>query len=485
MELPDEAVSYQYQSLLLPQAEEWTPAAEIRTRHYLNPLRLKDFLPRLMQAKSQVVAERESRTAPPEALPIHAGFIDLPQATLDGYRRKGEASDLGRILAHAGRLREQADRIIVLGAGGDSLGGRVLFRALKSTYHNELPSETRLGVPQLYFDGDNVDNDALQELLDLIQVSCVDPERREERWAVVAISRSGTDLETAAALRVFRRDAVEYYGLRSEWLEHLFVAITGPSGPLRQLFQADGRSDDDILTIPENVGSRFSVFTAAGLLPAALMGLDVRALLQGAASMTKRFLEEPFERNPALQLAAVNYLMTEELGKSVRVLSIWSKKLETLGTWYDHLVAESLGKQGRGPTPLSLVQTRDLHTRGQHHQEGPRDRFITNLVLKNPRTVPIALQMADHNEDGLNALARKGLPDLMTAALQGVNQAYWEVARPTADLILPALSEHAMGQLLQMLMLATVVEGRLMGVNPYSEPGFEVSRRNMMALLKS
>ena len=341
---------------------------------------------------------------------IHSGFIDLPQATLDAYRRKGEASDLGRILAQAAHLREQADRVIVLGAGGDGLGGRVLFKALKSSYHNELPPETRLGIPHLYFEGDNVDNDALQELLDLIQVSCVDPERREERWAVVSISRSGSDLETAAALRVFRRDAVEYYGLRSEWLEHLFVAITGPSSPLRQLFKADGHQDSDILTIPENVGSRFSVFTAAGLLPAALMGLDVRALLQGAASMTKRFLEEPFERNPVLQFAAVNYLMTEEMGKSLRILSLWSKKLEPLGTWYDHLVAESLGKQGRGPTPLSMIQTRDLHTRGQHHQEGPRDRYITNLVVKNPRTVPIAVQMADRNEDGLNALAARGCP---------------------------------------------------------------------------
>jgi glucose-6-phosphate isomerase len=484
MELPDEAVSYQYQSLLLPPGEEWTPAAEMRARHYLNPAGLKDLTQRLMLAKSQVAAEREARLAPADTLPIHSGFIDLPQATLDAHRRKGEASELGRILTHAGRLREQADRIILLGAGGDGLGARVLFRALKSTYHNELPPETRLGVPQIYFEGDNVDNDALQELLDLIQVSCVDPDRREERWAVVAISRSGTDLEMASALRVFRRDAVEYYGHHSEWLKHLFVAITGPSGPLRQLFLADGHAEDDILTIPENVGDRFSVFTAAGLLPAALMGLDVRALLQGAASMTKRFLEEPFERNPALQFAAVNYLMGQELNHPIRVLSIWSKKLEALGTWYDHLLCASLGKQGHGPTPLSIVETRDLHTRGQHHLEGPRDRYINNLVVKTPRTVPIALQMADRNEDGLNALARKGLPDLMTAAFKGANQAYGDVARPTADLILPTLSEHTMGQLLQMLMLATAVEARLMGLNPYSEPGFEVYRRNMMAVLK-
>ena len=127
------------------------------------------------------------------------------------------------------------------------------------------------------------------------------------------------------------------------------------------------------------------MFTPAGLLPAAVMGLDVRALLLGAAAMTQRFLEEPFERNPVLQFAAVNYLMTEECDKPLRVLSVWSKKLEALGLWYDQLLAESLGKQGRGPTPLTTVQTRDLHARGQQHQEGPRDRVINNLVVKTPQ----------------------------------------------------------------------------------------------------
>ena len=159
--------------------------------------------------------------------------------------------------------------------------------------------------------------------------------------------------------------------------------------------------------------------------------------------------------------------MAEELHKPLRVLSVWSKKLEGLGRWYDHLLAESLGKQGRGPTPLTVVQTRDLHARGQQHQEGPRDRVINNLIVKNLKSTPILVQMADHNEDELNAYSRKGLPDLTAATLKGVNQAYFDAARPTADLMMPALSEHAMGQLMQMLMLATVVEGRLMGVNPY------------------
>ena len=147
------------------------------------------------------------------------------------------------------------------------------------------------------------------------------------------------------------------------------------------------------------------------------MGLDVRALLLGAAAMTKRFLEEPFERNPVLQFAAVNYLMTEECHKPMRVLSVWSKKLEALGCGTISCCAESLGKQGRGPTPLTIVGTRDLHSRGQQHQDGPRDRLINNLVVKTARAVPILVQMADHNEDELNQYNRKSLPDILHATL--------------------------------------------------------------------
>jgi glucose-6-phosphate isomerase len=485
MELPDEVVSYQYQSLLAPAVEQWTPAAELRARHFLSGQRLKDLAPRLMQCRSQVAADREMRNVQTDNLPLDAAFIDLPQNTLDQYRRKGDASDLGKVLALANRLRQQTDRVVVLGAGGSSLGGRALFEALKSSYHNELPAETRMGTPAIYFAGDNFDNDALQDLLDLLQVTCVDPERREERWAVVAVSPSGDTTETGVALRVFRREATEYYGLHSEWLKDVFAAATGPTSKLRDLFLAHGHEDNDVLTIPEHVGGRYSVFTAAGLLPAALMGLDVRALLLGAATMTKRFLEDALERNPPLQYAGVNHLVYQDLGKPIRVLAVWSKKLEAVGQWYDHLLSESLGKQGRGPTPLTVVGTRDLHTRGQQHQDGPRDRVINNLILRSYKSVPIMVQMADHNEDELNAYSRKGLPDLIAAALQGVNEAYYDAARPTADLILPALSEHALGQLMQMLMLATVVEGRLMGVNPYGEPGVEVYRRNMTEILAS
>jgi glucose-6-phosphate isomerase len=485
MQLPDESLAYQYQSLLVPPVEDWTPAAELRTRHFLDPAALRSLTPRILQVRSQVAAERELRQVPPEMQPLDAGFIDLPQALLDNYRRKGETSDLGRILAMAARLRTQVDRVVILGIGGSYLGARALFEALRSAYHNELQPETRLGTPRIYFEGHNFDNDALQELIDLLQTTCVDPELREERWGAIVISKSGATLETAAAYRVFRREAAEYYGKSAERWRPLILPVTGATGKLRELCKADGYADEDIFTIPDNVGGRYSVLTAVGLLPAAVMGLDVRALLLGAAAMSRRFLDEPFERNSVLQYAAVNYLMTQELGKTTRVLAVWSKKLEALGGWYDQLLAESLGKQGRGATPLTTGQTRDLHSRGQQHQEGARDKVINNLVVKTARTAPIAIGMADRNEDELNALSRKTYPDLLDAALRGTNQAYADAARPAADLVVPALSEYTLGQLMQMLMLATVVEGRLMGVNPYGQPGVEAYKKNMRAILHS
>jgi glucose-6-phosphate isomerase len=484
MQLPDEAISYSYQSLLVPAKEAWTPAAELRAQHYLPSQALKDLMPRLLQVRSQVAAEREPRPVPPELAPIEAGFIDLPQKTLDQHRKQAESSTLGRVLSQAARLRDQCDRVVVMGIGGSCLGARTLFGALRSAYHNELSAEARLGIPRVYFEGSGADNDALQELLDLLQQTCVDPEIRGERWGGVVISKSGDTLETAAAFRALRREMMEYYGLHSPRRRELVVPVTGTSGKLRELCKADGYSDDDILTIPDDVGGRFSVFTPAGLLPAAIAGLDVRALLLGAAAMTRRFLEEPFERNPVLQFAGVNYLMTQQRDKPTRVLAIWSSKLEALGTWYDHLVASSLGKHGQGPTPLSVVHSRDLHTRGQQHQEGTRDKLITNLVVKTPRLPPIMVGMMDNNGDDLNQLNRKGLPDLSAAALQGVKQSYADAARPTAELLVPTASEHTMGQLLQMLMLATVVEGRLMGINPYGQPGEEAYRKPMWAVLK-
>jgi glucose-6-phosphate isomerase len=485
MQLPDEAITYQYQNALQSAGEEWTPVAELRLKHLLPGARLKTLAQQIVQVRSQVATERELQNPPPEMKPLHAGFIDLPQKQLDLHRRRGEASELGRILKIAGRVKDLVDRVIFLGVGGSYLGAKALCDALVHTYHNELPAKTRMGVPRIYFEGNNFDNDSLQDLLELLENSCVDSDIRDERYGIVVISKGGDTLETAAAFRTLRNEAVKYYGPHSDMWKQVIIPVTGPSGKLHDLARALGYGDDDLLIIPDNVGGRFSRFSAAGLLPAAIMGLDVRALLLGASSMTRRFLEEPFERNPVLQFAAVNYLMSEELGKPIRVLAVWSKRLESLGLWYDQLLAESLGKQGRGPAPITAVQTRDLHSRGQQHQEGARDKMTNHVVVKVPRTPPIMISMADHNEDDLNWLNRKGFPDFMAAAYRATVQATAEVARPSADIVLPVLSEHTMGQLMQMLMLATVIEGRLMGINPYGQPGVEAYKRHMKQILKS
>jgi glucose-6-phosphate isomerase len=503
MQLPDEAVAYQFQSLLGPLGEEWTPAAELRNQHFLPPSLLRDLVPRLLQVRGQIAAERDLKQVSPDLVldkgpgvskigfqtsvpePIEAGFIDLPQKQLDDFRRKGDMSILGRILALATRLRSQVDRVVVLGSGGFSFGARALFKALRSAYHNELPSDTRLGVPRIYFEGDSPDSDSLQELLDLLQTTCVDPQIREECWGVIVIGSSEGTLETMAALRAFRREAAEYYGLHSERLREVFVPVTGLVSRLRDYCRTEGFPEDALVPLPEDVGPRYSIFTPAGLLPAAVMDLDVRALLLGAATMTRRFLEEPFERNPVLQFAGVNYLMTTERHKLTRVLAVWSKKLEALGHWYDHLLTESLSKHGRGAMPLTVVQPRDLGGRGQQQLEGTRDQVVNNLVVRMPRQPAIMIGMADRNPDDLNQFNRKGLPDMTDAALRATTAACFDAARPTADLVLPALSEYTIGQLMQLLMLTTVVEGRLMGMNPYGQPYVEKYQKNLKALLKT
>ena len=485
MQLPDENIDYDFRRLVAPPSEPWTPLTELQDAHFLSPERLDALKASLTAVRGRVVAERDMQPTPGEASPPQAGFIDLPQKHLDAFRRKGEASELGRVLRLSARLRDNCDRVVLLGIGGSYLGAKALFDALCHTYHNELPAKMRMGKPRVYFEGNNADNDALQDLLELLENTCVEPELSEERWGVVVASKSGGTLETAAAYRAVRAEMAKYYGPKSEWLNQLVVPVTGPKGKLRDLALAEGVAADDILTIPNDVGGRFSVFTAVGLLPAAIMGLDVRAMLLGAAAMTKRFLEEPFDRNPVLQYAAVNHLMATEAGKTTRVMAVWSRKLESLGFWYDQLLSESLGKHGQGATPLTSVYSRDLHSRGQQHQDGKRDKVINNLFVRATKHPAILVGMADHNEDELNAISRKGIPDIQEAALQGTNQAYLDAARPTADIILPQLTEHTIGQLMQMLMLATVVEGRLAGINPYGQPGIEAYKRNMMAALKS
>jgi glucose-6-phosphate isomerase len=458
----------------------YDPSGVFLDRGGISRADLDRLAPRLNAARQEVLEDARlwasGGPVPKEKQPLDAGFFELPERLITEYRRDRAASELARLRSSADRLAESVDSVVVLGIGGSYMGARALLEACCHAYYNEVEPIMRRGRPRLYFEGNNVDNDALLDLVRLL-------ESRGDRWGIVVISKSGGTLETAAAFRILLRELRATLGAAGKEIGDFVVPVTGTSGKLFELAQA--LRCREIFEVPEGVGGRFSVLSAVGLLPAALLGLDLEKLLSGAAAMNDHFRTVPPERNLVLQYVGVCHLIEEQCGCVVRVLSTWGKRLEAFGLWYDQLLAESLGKQERGALPLTVVNTRDLHSRGQQHQEGRRDKLITNLVVDKPRGEPLAIGRSELDQDGLNELAERTLPDILAAALAGTNQAYRDDHRPTADLRLPRLDEYTLGQLFQMMMLATVVEGRLIGINPYGQPGVEAYKRNMNAILRS
>ena len=433
----------------------------------------------LTSIREEVLAEADlwasGGDVPEVKQPLDAGFHLLPNRLLDELAEKGDESELAQINATADRLSELVNRVVVLGIGGSYMGARALLEACCHPYYNQVAPTLRNGRPEVYFEGNNVDNDAAQGLLDLLAANT-------SNWGIVVISKSGGTLETAAAFRIFLRE-LQASLTDADELGKYVVPVTGTSGKLFDLATALGCPER--FPVPDGVGGRFSVLSAVGLLPAAIMGLDIEALLTGAAEMNEHFATASFEDNLVLRYVAAGHAMEEKHGADIRILSTWGKRLEAVGLWYDQLLAESIGKQERGAMPLTIVNTRDLHSRGQQHQEGKRDKYITNVIVKEGTREPLAIGESDNNQDQLNELASKTLPNILSAAIAGTNQAYREDNRPTADLVLPKLDEHTLGGLLQMLMLATVVEGRLLGINPYGQPGVEAYKKNMNAILRS
>lgn len=451
----------------------------------LPPQQVKSLADRLDAIRNDVFTDTEllrlGALIPKDKQPLDAGFIDLPRQYLQ-HDSAGDESLLREIDAAAAMFRDELDRVVVLGIGGSYMGARALFEALNHPYHNELNRTERGDIPRISFEGHNLDNDRLQGLLQLLRVHYTDREDVAHRWGVIVISKSGGTIETAAAFRILRLALEDYYGPDSLESLRYVLPITGEQGKLRDF--SKHRGYPYVFPVPDGVGGRFSIFTPVGLLPAAVLGLDIRMLLRGAADMTERFRTQPLGDNPVLDYVAVCHKMETELGLNIRVLSTWGSRLEAVGLWYDQLLSESLGKNELGATPITVVNTRDLHSRGQQHQEGRRDKLITNVIVESPRTESLELPTADNDSEDLNRFAGREIPSLLTAAIQGTNKAYHDVKRPTADIVLPKLDEYALGQLFQMLMLATVVEGRLIGVNPYGQPGVEAYKRNMMEILR-
>jgi glucose-6-phosphate isomerase len=442
--------------------------------------------PRLEAARREVLEVDQAlydarQPLPAEKDPLDHGFLELPERVLNSYKQQRHSSELGRMLKVAHHLREKVDRVVVLGIGGSYMGAKALMEACCDPYFNELSRGDRGSRPRMYFEGNNVDNDASQGLLKLLgggkPAKSVD-----ERWAIVVISKSGGTLETAVAFRQYLASLRSSCSDNAEQLRELVIPVTGKSGRLAEL--AAALRCPEVFAVPDGVGGRFSVFSPVGILPAAILGINVVELLEGAILMNEHFRTAPPEENMVLNFVGVGHLLETHRNATIRVLSVWAKALETFGLWYDQLFAESLGKQERGATPFSTVNTRDLHSRAQQHQEGRRDKLINNVIVDRWRCDPLAIARTNLDQDKLNEFASRTLPEIMSAAIAGTNQSYRDDGRPTTDIHLPQLREATFGQLLQMMMIATVVEGRLMGINPYGQPGVEGYKKNMMKKLR-
>lgn len=318
-----------------------------------------------------------------------------------------------------------------------------------------------------------MDSDALSGLLDLLPQQA--PTELSERWSLNVISKSGGTLETAVSFRILRQLAEAHYGAAAS--QQIVATTDASTGTLKALADRAGYRS---FVIPDNVGGRYSIFTPVGLLPAAVVGIDIQQLMAGARDMAL-LCQQPGLENPAYLYAALQYLSVQR-GKTISVMNIWDKALEYVGFWYDQLAAESLGKDGQGRVPLTGVCSRDLHARGQQLQEGARNTLITNLfVEQSDQTVPIQADPA--NSDGLNYLQGKQMHDLLQKAFEGTNYAYARDQRPSIQLKLKRRSPYCLGALFYLLEVATLAEGYLQGINPLDQPGVESYKNFMFGLL--
>ena len=463
------------------------PSGAMIPDHGITPSQMSELLPKLGSIRDAMMTTELEMLAgklpiPAEMEPLDIGFVTLPDRLLSEYEQNRQGSELGRLFKRATHLHKIVDRVVVLGIGGSYMGARAILESCCQPYWNELSRGDRGSKPRMYFEGNNFDNDASQALLHLLGAHKNQPANNEQdRWALVVISKSGGTLETAAAFRQFLAALESSTGGDRAKLVELLVPVTGMGGKLHKMATELGVTD--LYPVPDGVGGRCSILSAVGMVPAAMLGVNVVELLQGASAMTKHFETAKPEENIVLQFVAANHLLEKHRDVNIRVLSVWSKALEAFGMWYDQLAAESLGKNLLGFTPLTTLNTRDLHSRHQQHQQGRRDKVFNNVIVDEYRFDSLPIGSRSTDADSLNEISEKTLPEVMSAAIEGTNQALRDDGRPTTNLYIPRVDELHIGQLFQMMMLATAVEGRLMGINPYGQPGVEAYKKNMNRLL--
>ncbi|MCH6266232.1 glucose-6-phosphate isomerase [Neobacillus citreus] len=385
----------------------------------------------------------------------YLGWVDLPH----NYDKE----EFARIKAAAERIRSNSDALIVIGIGGSYLGARAAIEALSHTFHNQMD-----GTTEIYFAGQNISATYLTHLFDVL---------KDKDISVNVISKSGTTTEPAIAFRIFREYLEKKYG-KEEAKKRIYATTDRAKGALKTLADEEGY---ETFVIPDDVGGRYSVLTAVGLLPIATAGLDIDKMMAGAAAAADRYNNPNLSENHSYQYAAVRNALYRK-GKSVELLVNFEPSLHYVSEWWKQLFGESEGKDQKGLYPASVDFTTDLHSMGQYVQEGRRDLIETVVSVKEPK-VDITLGMEEADLDGLNYLAGKTMDYVNKNAAQGTVLAHVDGGVPNLSVELDQLNEYTFGEMVYFFEKACGISGLLMGVNPFDQPGVEAYKKNMFALL--
>lgn len=387
------------------------------------------------------------------------GWIDLPV----DYDKE----EFARIEKAAEKIKGDSDVLLVIGIGGSYLGARAAIEFLRHSFYNNLPKEARK-TPEIYFVGNSISSTYLTHLIELVG---------DRDFSINIISKSGTTTEPAIAFRIFKEMAEKKYG-KEEAAKRIYATTDKARGALKHLSDEEGY---ETFVVPDDVGGRFSVLTAVGLLPIAVSGADIRKLMEGAASGRDKALNLEFEENDALQYAAVRNILLRK-GKTTEILANYEPSLHYVSEWWKQLYGESEGKDQKGIFPASVDLTTDLHSMGQFIQDGARIMFETVLNVEEPKChLTIGEESVDL--DGLNYLAGKTVDFVNKSAMNGTILAHTDGSVPNLMVKIPCQDEFFLGELFYFFEFACGVSGYVLGVNPFNQPGVESYKKNMFALL--
>lgn len=388
------------------------------------------------------------------------GWLDLPT----NY----DKDEFKRIKRAAKKIKKESDILVVIGIGGSYLGARAVIEALTGSFDNYLPAKKRKN-PQVLYVGNNLSSNYINELIDYIE---------DKDFSVNVISKSGTTTEPAIAFRIFREILENKYGI-DEARSRIYATTDKEKGALKSLAEKEGYEQ---FVVPDNVGGRYSVLTAVGLLPIAVAGIDIDKLMEGARIAQKRYDDSNLKYNECYQYAVVRNVLYK-LYKNTEILTNYEPKMHYFTEWWKQLFGESEGKEQKGILPIGVDNTTDLHSMGQYIQEGRRCLFETVISIENPNS-DITINSDDDNLDGLNYLTGKTLDYVNKKAMEGTIEAHMTGDVPNIKITLDKLDENNLGQLIYFFEKACAMSGCILGVNPFNQPGVEEYKKNMFKLLK-